>query len=265
MGLTLRPEDFRQVAKTPKWILTGAVLQFTIMPFFGWLIGILLKLPTPFAVGLIIVSCCPGGTASNVIAFLARANVALSVAMTAVSTLLAIALTPMLTSFLIGDRVPVDAWQLFWGTAKVVLLPILLGVSLNWFFPKLTKRIIPYSPPVAVIAIVLIVASIIGQGKKEILESGMMLLAAVFLLHGAGFLLGYFFTKVIIKNETVRRTVCIEVGMQNSGLGAYLARANFANPATAIPSALSSAMHCILGSIIAGIFRKAGNKNDVDS
>jgi BASS family bile acid:Na+ symporter len=223
----------------------------------GWGLGFIFGLPVPFAVGLIIVSCCPGGTASNVITYLAKANVALSVTMTAVSTLLAIILTPVLTTLLIGDKLEVSAFELFLGVVKVVLLPVLLGVLMSTFLPKITSRILPIAPLIAVIAIVMIVSSIIGQGKTEILQSGFRLVSAIVCLHFFGFLFGYIFSRLISKDVDVNRTISIEVGMQNSGLGAYLARANFANPAIAIPSAISSAVHSIIGSIAAGIWRNS--------
>ncbi len=256
MGLTLKPGDFSMVFKSPKWVITGALLQFTVMPLLGWGLGYIFSLPVPFAVGLIIVSCCPGGTASNVISFLAKANVALSVTMTAVSTTLAIILTPILTTLFIGDKLEVSAFELFLGVVKVVLVPVSLGVLMNRYLTKATEKILPAAPLVAVIAIVLIVASIIGQGKAEILESGLQLAGSVFSLHIFGFILGYFFSKLVSDNIEVNRTISIEVGMQNSGLGAYLARSNFANPAIAIPSAISSATHSIIGSIAAGIWRR---------
>ena len=259
MGLTLKPDDFKLVIKSPKWVLTGAILQFTVMPLLGWGLGYLFKLPLPFVVGLIIVSSCPGGTASNVISYLAKANVALSVTMTAVSTLFAIILTPLLTTYLIGDKIEVSAFQLFLGTIKVVLVPVLLGVLMNKYLPKFTDKILPVAPLVAVIAIVLIVASIIGQGKDEILSSGFSLIGAIVCLHVCGFVIGYGVSRIFIKNIEVNRTISIEVGMQNSGLGAYLAKANFVNPAIAIPSAISSAVHSLIGSLVAGIWRKINN------
>jgi bile acid:Na+ symporter, BASS family len=255
MGLTLTPEDFKIVAKSPRWVLAGAVLQFTVMPLLGWSLGYLFKLPLPFAIGLIIVSCCPGGTASNVISYLAKANVALSVTMTAVSTICAIVLTPVLTAFFIGDKIEVSAFQLFLGTVKVVLLPVSLGILLNKYLPKISAKLLPVAPLIAVIAIVLIVASIIGQGKEQILSSGLGLFGAVICLHLFGFIMGYFLSKIVSNRKDVNRTISIEVGMQNSGLGAYLAQANFANPAIAIPSAISSATHSIIGSIAAGLWR----------
>ena len=259
MGLTLSWNDFALVAKTPSWVVLGMLLQFTVMPLLGWGLGILFQLPPFFAVGLILVACCPGGTASNVIAFLANANVALSVAMTTCSTFGAILLTPFLTASLSGSYLDVDAWGLFYSTLKVVLVPVALGVLLNQYANRLTQRILPYAPASAVVLIVLIVASIIGQGKEIILSSGLNLIAAILLLHFFGFVLGYFLSKIILKNTAVSKTIAIEVGMQNSGLGAVLARENFINPATAIPSAISSLVHSIYGSIFVAITKNKSN------
>lgn len=259
MGLTLSWNDFALVAKTPSWVVLGMLLQFTVMPLLGWGLGILFQLPPFFAVGLILVACCPGGTASNVIAFLANANVALSVAMTTCSTFGAILLTPFLTASLSGSYLDVDAWGLFYSTLKVVLVPVALGVLLNQYANRLTQRILPYAPATAVVLIVLIVASIIGQGKEIILSSGLNLIAAILLLHFFGFVLGYFLSKIILKNTAVNKTIAIEVGMQNSGLGAVLARENFINPATAIPSAISSLVHSIYGSIFVALTKNKSN------
>jgi len=255
MGITLRLSDFLQVVQTPRWIIVGLLLQFTLMPLLGWSIAELFNLPTFFKVGLILVSCCPGGTASNVIAYLAKANLALSVAMTTCSTLGAIIFTPFLTATLSGSYLDVDAWGLFYSTLKVVIVPVALGVIVNQYFPRYTTKIIPYAPPVAVLLIVCIVASIIGQGKDIILDSGLNLLAAVMVLHFLGFIFGYMLSLLILKNKAVSRTISIEVGMQNSGLGAVLARENFINPATAIPSAISSLVHSVYGSIFVVIFK----------
>ena len=141
MGLTLSLSDFRGVTQAPSWILTGFFLQFTVMPFFGWLLGHLFDLPPFFAVGLILVSSCPGGTASNVIVFLSKSNLALSVSMTALSTIAAIIMTPLLTSTLSGNDIDVDAMGLFYSTLKVVLIPVLLGVFINTKLPRHTEKI----------------------------------------------------------------------------------------------------------------------------
>ena len=254
MGLTLRLVDFRRVTHTPRWVMTGLLLQFTVMPFFGWLLGKVFDLPPFFAVGLILVSSCPGGTASNVIVFLSRSNLALSVSMTALSTMAAIFMTPLLTSSLSGNEIHVDALGLFYTTLKVVLVPVVLGVFLNAQLPRYTQKIQFYSPSLAVILITLIVASIIGQGKEIILGSGVSLIFSIMTLHLAGFILGYFLSKIFLKDEGVSRTISVEVGMQNSGLGVVLAKENFVNPTVAIPAAISSLVHSLYGSIFVALF-----------
>ena len=258
MGLTLQPADFKQIVRHPKWVLVGVGLQFIVMPSLGWGLGKVFELPPFFAVGLILVSCCPGGTASNVIAYLTKSNVALSVCMTAISTLAAILITPLLTSQLSGNYVNVNATGLLYSTLKVVLLPILLGVILNRYLPKQTAKILPFAPAVAVLLITLIVASIIGQGKEIILDSGVNLILALICLHLTGFVLGFLISLGLFKNWSVAKTISIEVGMQNSGLGVVLARENFTNPMVAIPAAVSSLIHSLLGSLFVSLFK---NKN----
>jgi len=260
MGITLTFQDFKSVLKMPRPIAVGFFAQFSLMPFLGWSIANALNLPTPFAVGLILVSCCPGGTASNVVTYLAQANVALSVLMTMCSTFGAVFLTPLLTKWLAGTLVPVDAWGLFYSTLQVVVLPVLLGVLANRFLPKLVKVVQPAAPLVSVVTIALICASIIGQSADAVKASAGKLLLAVFLLHVFGFLLGYLCAKVLGYDKQICRTVSIEVGMQNSGLGVVLAKQHFpAEPLTAVPCAISSVFHSVIGSVLAGIWRWRGN------
>lgn len=256
MGLTLEFTDFSRVFRAPAPILWGVLLQYTVMPLLGWGAGVLFQLPTPFAVGLVLVCCCPGGTASNVIAYLAKADVALSVSMTAFSTMLAAACTPLLTAWLVGSRVDVDGFALFLSTARVVLLPVAIGLFMRRYLPKVTERLLPIAPAAAVLMIVLIVAAILGARKDAVLESGLQLLGAVLTVHSFGFLLGYLFGGLSGGFGQVARTTSIEVGMQNSGLGAVLAQAHFANPLTAIPSAISAITHCILGSALAAFWSR---------
>ncbi len=255
MGMTVGFEDFRRIARERTSVLPGVVLQYTLMPLLGWSIGWLLDLPTPFAVGLILVSCCPGGTASNVIAFLARADVALSVTMTTASTLLAVLMTPTLTALLAGNRIDVPAGGLLLDTVQVVVLPVLAGAVLKARFPVACRRVLPVAPLVAVATIVLIAASVIGGGREQVIEAGARLLLAVLSLHAGGFVLGYTVARLWIGREQAARTAAIEVGMQNSGLGVVLARQNFANPLVAIPSAMSAVMHSVVGSVAAAIWR----------
>lgn len=262
MGLTLSTEDFKRVLMMPAAVLTGVALQYTVMPFLGWSLGYLFKLSAPLAAGLVLVACCPGGTASNVVAYLAKGRVALSVTMTACSTIIAVIMTPYLTAWLVGNRIPVNAAALLLSTVQVVILPIVLGIAMNKFSPKVTQAILPGAPLVAVLVIALIVGSIIGSGKKMILESGMSLLLAIFFLHLGGFTLGYALSFFFCRDRNTSRTVSIEVGMQNSGLGVVLAKAHFANPAVAIPAAISALTHCLIGSAAAAFWRLRPLENE---
>lgn len=256
MGLTLTLDDFKRVLKFPKSVFIGVFLQYTVMPLSGYAIAYIYDLPTPFAVGLILVACCPGGTASNVLTFIAKADVALSVTLTSISTLLSVLLTPLLTLYLAGNRVDVNSVGLLLSTLKVIILPVAIGVFLNYFFPKLTKKLSIVSPLLAVLMIILIVASVIAANKAPITESGFKLLASVFSLHIAGFLFGYILSILLKENLISARTISIEVGMQNSGLGVLLARENFTNPLTAVPCAISSLAHSLIASVLAAFWRR---------
>ena len=247
MGVTIGFDDFRRIGRERTSVLPGVVLQYTLMPALGWSLAALFDLPTPFAVGLILVSCCPGGTASNVISFLARADVALSVTMTAAATLVAVLMTPLLTETLAGSRIDVPAAGLLLDTVQVVVL--------RWRFPLACARVLPVAPLVAVMAITMIVASIIGAGRAQVLEAGPRLVAAVLCLHVGGFLLGYLAGRMLLGRELTARTISIEVGMQNSGLGVVLAQQNFASPLVAIPCAISAVFHSLVGSVAAAIWR----------
>jgi len=262
MGITLSVADFKAVLKMPRAVAAGFVAQYLVMPFLGWAIAHLLKLDTPLAVGLILVSCCPGGTASNVVTYLARANVALSVLMTMCSTFGAIVMTPLLTKWLAGTYVPVDAWGLFISTIKIVLAPLVVGLVLHHLTPRFVKGILPVAPLISVLAITMICASIIGASAEQFRQSGAVLLLAVFLLHAGGFGLGYLFAWVLRFDKINCRTVSVEVGMQNSGLGAALAREHFATmPLAPLPCAISATFHSVIGSILAGLWRLRSPRN----
>lgn len=255
MGITLSIEDFKRVLTVPTSLAAGLAAQFLLMPLTAWTLAQTFELPVAYKVGLLLVACSPGGTASNVVAFLARANVALSVLMTMSSTAVAVVLTPVLTSWLAGKYVPVDGWQLLSSMIKIVLLPLVLGVALHHLFPRVTRVLLPIGPLIAVIVIALICASIIGGDVDAVKESGLRLLGVVALLHAIAFASGYGFAVVLGYDELIRRTISIEVGMQNSGLATVLARTHFVDPLTAIPGALSAAIHSILGSILAVLWR----------
>jgi len=255
MGLTLSWADFKAVGLMPRSVALGFLAQYLIMPTAGWLVARLYQLPPPFAVGLILVACCPGGTASNVVSFIARAHVALSVVMTLCSTLAAVVLTPLLTKLLAGQYVEVNAMQLFLGTVQVVLLPILVGLALNTKAPNLVKKVLPISPFISVLGICIICGGVFAASASAILTHGVQLLAAVISLHSIGFFGGYYIARWVGYSQRTCRTISIEVGMQNSGLGVALARQAFANPLTAVPCAISGVTHSLIGSLLAGIWR----------
>ena len=257
MGMTLSLADFTRVATRPLAVVAGVIAQFLIMPLAGWGIATAFGLPAPFAVGLILVACCPGGTASNVVAYIARADVALSVVMTTCSTLAAVALTPLLTQALAGRFVTVDTLGLFVSTVQVVVLPVAAGVILNRFAPAVVRGVLPAAPLVSVLLIALVCGSIIGQNAATVRESGLRLLAAIVLVHAAGFALGYGFARLLGFPIVTARTISIETGMQNSGLGVVLARRHFAaEPLTAVPGAISALVHSVLGSLLATWWRR---------
>ncbi|MDF3819639.1 bile acid:sodium symporter family protein [Leptospira sp. 96542] len=265
MGLSLDARDFVLILKQPKQVFVGVLLQYTVMPTLGYSLAYLFQLPDAFAIGLILVSCCPGGTASNVIAYLAKADVPLSVTLTSVSTLVAIFLTPLFVGVLVGSRLEVDRWGLVLTTFQVILLPISLGLVLKSYLPKFTKRALDIAPVVSVLLIAMIVSSIIASGKESILHASPRIFLSVVFLHIFGFLLGGILSFVLFRNLDRAKTISIEVGMQNSGLGAVLARAHFLDPNTAIPSALSSLTHSLIGSLFAAYFRHRSEKLPTNS
>ena len=234
------------------------------MPLLGFGLAKIFHLPIDYVIGIILVACCPGGTASNVVCFIARTNIALSVSLTTVSTLAAVVMTPLLTTFLVESisrdlmetAIQVNTIGLLISTFKVVILPVTAGVLLNHFFRNWVKKINPYTPFIAVMSIVFIVDFILAVKKEEIISTGSSLIMAIITLHLLGFVLGYFLSKWFKFDEKNSQTVSIEVGMQNSGLATELARSNFPDFAVAtVPGAISALTHCILGSIAAGMCR----------
>lgn len=254
MGLTLSVDDFRSVLRRPWVVGIGVVAQFLIMPLLGWSVATLFNLPPMLKLGLILVSCCPGGTASNVICYLARANVALSVLMTLCSTLAAIILTPLLTKMYASAILDVDAWAMFRSMLTIVLLPVIGGVVLNQLLGRKLDGVRKISPIVSILVIVLIVGGVVGATKVNIIANFGGLLVAIFILHALGFLLGYGAGWLTKQVEGDRRTLSIEVGMQNSGLGSALAKQHFSLLA-ATPCAISALYHCLIGSFLAAIWR----------
>lgn len=251
MGLTLSLADFEQVLRRPRVVLAGVVMQFSIMPLVAWLIAVALDLPPALATGLILVGCCPGGTASNVIAYLARADVALSVCLTAVSTLLAVGLTPILATLYIGHRASVPTLDLLGSVVKIVLIPVAAGTTLNTLYKKRLAPLKRVLPALSVSAIALIIAIIVALNKPGFSEVAAPVLVAVALHNCLGLLAGYVGARLLRVDQATLRTLVIEVGMQNSGLGVALAKQYFGALA-ALPGAVFSVWHNLTGSLLAG-------------
>lgn len=257
MGLTLSPSDFRPVLQRPKDILIGEIAQFLIMPSLAWLLCKILSLPEELSLGVILVGCCPGGTASNVICYLAKGDVALSVAMTGVSTLLAPILTPALVWLLAGESVEVDIVSMFLSIVQVVILPIVLGLAANHYFKRTTRRIIPLLPMISTLSIAFIIGIIVAHNSSSILACSLIVAIAVILHNVLGLVLGYGLSALTGSEPSRRSAIAIEVGMQNSGLATSLATTHFAMfPMAAVPGAMFSVWHNFSGSIAAQIFRR---------
>ena len=258
MGLTLSLEDFKAVGKMPGAVALGFGAQYTIMPLCGWLVATLMQLETGLAVGIILVASCPGGMASNMISYLARANVALSVVLTICSTVLAFFFTPMWTSLLAGSRVEVDVLEMSLSAFKLTIAPVTLGVLIRWLLPKTADRIGACGPTVAVIAFPCVTGGIVAASAEAIAANFGRLALAALLLHLFGFSVGYGITKLFRFPESIARTVSIEVGMQNGGMAAALAKQHFsAMPLAAAAGVFSGVMQNIVGGLLASWWKRS--------
>ncbi|XP_078435162.1 putative sodium/metabolite cotransporter BASS1, chloroplastic [Wolffia australiana] len=256
MGITITLDDLKGALLMPKELLIGFVLQYTVMPFSGYMVAKLLKLPSYYAAGLILVSCCPGGTASNIVTYLARGNVALSVLMTAMSTFASVVITPLLASKLVGQYVTIDPVGIFLSTIQVVLAPVVLGAGLNQYCKWLVGIISPIMPFISVATVAMLCGRAIAQNAASILGSGLKVAVAAVLLHASGFFFGYVLSRWTMGvGEREARTISIEVGMQNSVLGVVLAGQHLSSPLAAVPCAVSSVCHSVAGSMLAGVWR----------
>jgi BASS family bile acid:Na+ symporter len=253
MGLTISVDDFREVVKRPYEVGIGVIAQFLIMPLLAVLLTKIIPMSPEVAAGVILVGCCPGGTSSNVMTYLSKGDVALSVACTSVTTLAAPIVTPFLVWLFASQYLPVDAMAMFISIVKVVLVPLALGFTLQKLVPSVVKSAVPVLPLVSVVGIVLIVAAVVGASKGAIAQSGLLIFAVVVLHNGLGYLLGFTAAKVFGLSLAKRKAIAIEVGMQNSGLGAALANAYF-SPVAAVPSAIFSVWHNISGALLANYF-----------
>lgn len=259
MGMTLKPEDFKEIFRRPRDVLIGLAAQFTIMPLLAYGLAKIFQLPAEIAAGVILVGTCPGGTASNVMTYLARGDLALSISMTMVATLLAPLVTPLLTWWLAGAWVDVSFAAMMLSIVQVVIAPIVAGLIVNQLFSSTVKRVVKILPLVSIGAILLILGGVVSVNSDRILETGLLLMVVVMLHNLGGFGLGYVAAKIFRMNFAKAKAVAIEVGMQNSGMAVSLAMAHF-GAAAAIPGALFSVWHNISGSIAANYLSRQSNK-----
>ncbi len=255
MGLTLTLEDFKRVLDHKSAVVIGLVLQFTIMPLSAYVLSMAFTLPTELLVGMVLVGSASGGTASNVICFLAKANVALSITMTLMSTLVAVILLPVLSWLYLDAVVSIPLVGLFYSVLKIVLLPLTLGLLLNFLFSISINRISFMLPPITTGAIILVIAIIVSLNQPKLASISLLLSISVVLHNVIGLTSGYFLAKALGQSETNSRTIAIEVGMQNSGLAVALALKYF-SPLAALPGALFSIWHNITGSVLAAYWRE---------
>lgn len=263
MGLTTTFNDYLAIVKHPRNLLLGALAQFAIMPLLGFLLCLTFNLPIELAVGVILVGCCPGGTSSNVITFMAKGDLALSIGITSLSTLLAPILTPILTTFYLGlyqalgnQTITVDTLAMFLSIVKVVVLPILAGIIINKLFSNFTNKIIGWLPVISCIAICIIIGTVIDANSNKLFEFGPIIILVIILHNIFGYGLGFIAGKIFKMNIDQTKTMSIEIGMQNSGLATSLANTCFtAIPLATVPGAIFSAWHNISGALLATYLR----------
>lgn len=255
MGVTLRIDDFLRAFKRPKVIALTVCLQFFIMPLAAFVVSKALGFSVDLMVGMILVGAVSGGTASNVMAYIAKADVALSITMTAVSTILSVVITPYLTLLYVGQTIPVPAGSMLISILKLVFVPVVLGVFLNYFFHKYIDKFKDLFALLSIISIVTIIAIVVGLNVERINSIGLIIFVGIILHNGIGLISGYFGAKLLGYDKKTCKTVAIEVGMQNSGLAVALA-AKYFTPLAMLPGAIFSIWHNISGSILAGFWSK---------
>ena len=250
MGMTLTADEFKRVFLRPGIIGLGLLLQFLLMPLIAWLVGLLLKLPFPVLAGLVLVGACPGGTASNVICYLARGDVALSISMTSVSTLLAVILTPYLTWIYVGQKIPVPVWDMMVSIFRIIIIPVALGILINQYAGGRLQAFKKIFPVISMLAIILIIGIIVAINAPQLSEIILPVIFAVVLHNLVGLFAGYMIPRMLGLDRKICRTIAIEVGMQNSGLGVALA-GKFFTAAAALPGAVFSIWHNLSGATLA--------------
>lgn len=258
MGLTLSPRDFRIVLSRPKDILIGCLAQFTVMPLLAWALTWAFSLPKELALGVILVGCCPGGTASNVITYLAKGDLALSVGMTATSTLLAPILTPLLVWLMAGTMVEVDTVGMLLSIVYVVIAPIVVGLLCQRFLPRITASLVPYLPAFSSVVIAIVVGIIVAHNADRLLVGGLLVIVVVMIHNVLGLTTGFLIGRALHLPKHKSVAISIEVGMQNSGLASSLATLHFAAfPLATIPGAIFSVWHNISGALVARMYAKS--------
>lgn len=253
MGMTLKLSDFQGILKRPRYVLIGVLAQFTIMPALAYFLAKIFALPPELAVGIILVGTCPGGTSSNIMTYLAKGDVALSVSMTMTTTILAPIVTPLLTWLLVGEWIDVPFLAMMISICQIVILPIILGLVINSFFSDTVQKFSKILPMISIFAIILIVAGSCSINAQKLLEVGLIVVATVILHNLLGYCLGFTVARLLKMDFTRSKTLSIEVGMQNSGLATSLALLHF-GAAAAIPSAVFTICHNITGPILANFF-----------
>lgn len=255
MGVTLAPADFRKVFRQPGLILFGLFLQYFLMPLIAWLVSQLLGLPVMLAAGLVLVGACPGGTASNVICYLARGDVALSITLTSLSTLAAVIMTPLLTWIYIGQAVEVPVMRMMLDIVLVIIVPVCGGLLVNVYLGGKSGELKKIFPLLSMLAIILIIAIIVAINQAQLTGMILPVMLAVLLHNIIGLTSGYWIPRWLGYNKKICRTLAIETGMQNSGLGVALA-AKYFSATAALPGAVFSIWHNLSGALLAGIWSR---------
>lgn len=255
MGLTLKAVDFKIILKNPLPVIIGVGAQFIIMPLCAFAIAYVMNLPAELAAGLVLLGSVPGGTASNVMVYLAKGNLPLSIAMTSLSTLLAPVTTPFILLLLAGQWLPVDAGAMFMSIVQVIIIPIALGLLIRRYLTTVVEKGIKVIPLISVLAIIIIVATVVAGNVENIASAGLLIFTAAAIHNAFGLLLGYFTAIALKLDEPARRAISLEVGMQNSGLGVTLASVHF-GPLAALPSVAGAVWHNISGPILATYWSK---------
>lgn len=260
MGLTLTLNDFKAIFSAPKGAFIGSLAQYTVMPSLAYGLAAVFNLNPEVAVGVILVGCCPGGTASNVMTYLARGNTALSVTITSISTTLSPLLTPLLILLFARKWISVSFLDMFLSIAQIVVIPIVLGILIRRFFPRGVKKSVTALPLLSVIGIVAVASAVVALSKDNIAVMGLLIFIVVILHNILGLLMGLLIARIGKLDFKDQKAISIEVGMQNSGLGAALAIAHF-SPIAAVPSAFFSVWHNISGPILATYWAKTARRH----